>query len=112
MAMREKSPTTISLKSLCFVLGFILLVTSTQLNVVHCRALRSSLDATTIAGCDQQSGGGADSMGMTPFPVSPNNNSSIGSASARSLAAKLASGPSKRGFFFLSQKGLNVIRKL
>ena len=91
---REKSNNNILEESL-FCVGFY--TSGTQLNVVHCRALRSSLDATTIAGCDQQGGGGADSTGMTPFPVSPNNNSSIGSASVRSLAAKLASGPSKKG---------------
>lgn len=73
-----------------------ILLTSSQLGLVECRALRS----TVATACDQ-AGEGAGSMGVTRFGVASENNSSSdgsnGGSAIRSLMFKLASGPSKRG---------------
>lgn len=66
-----------------------ILLTSSHLRVVECRALRSMVPT----GCDQAREGGG-SMGVTQFGVASDNNSS---SAIRNLMFKLASGPSKRG---------------
>lgn len=75
-------------KSLLFVLGMIILVISAQFSVGECRALRS------MGACEQVDG--AESAGMASFVVS-SKNSSTNHSSARRLAFRLASGPSKKG---------------
>ncbi|KAJ6399983.1 hypothetical protein OIU84_015608 [Salix udensis] len=84
-----------SLRSLWFVLGLLLLVVSTEMRAVHCRALRSATSTTTAAIEYQQVDGAQESKGMASFVVSSNNSSSR--SSLRSFMFKLASGPSKRG---------------
>ncbi|XP_059452875.1 uncharacterized protein LOC132183571 [Corylus avellana] len=93
----NKSSTTTSMKTLLIVLGIAMLVFSAQFGVGECRALRS------MAACEQEGGGGGggngadQSVGMaSTFVVSANNSSSNGPL-ARSLAFRLASGPSKKG---------------
>ncbi|XP_059636955.1 uncharacterized protein LOC132279050 [Cornus florida] len=93
--MRKKSLTTTPMKSLCLVLGIVLLVMSTQFSAVNCRALRSTVDTAVMAGCGDEATGA--SMGTTPFAVASNNSSSGAFEVVRKLAFKLASGPSKRG---------------
>ncbi|KAL9385995.1 hypothetical protein Peur_023005 [Populus x canadensis] len=83
-----------SMKSLWFALGLMLLVVSTEMRVVHCRALRSTSSTITTTGY-QQVDGAQESKGVASFVVSSNN--SGGRPSLRSLMFKLASGPSKRG---------------
>lgn len=84
--------------SMWLVFGIMILLSVSQLRVIECRALRS----TIAEGCDQ-AGEGGGSMGMSQFGVaSSENNSSTtsgsnGESSIRSLMFKLASGPSKRG---------------
>ncbi|KAL8128015.1 hypothetical protein AgCh_014808 [Apium graveolens] len=82
--------------SFCLVFVIMFLLTSSQLNVIECRALR----ATVATACDQ-AGEGAGSMGVAQFGVASDNNSSTngssGGSAIRSLMYKLASGPSKRG---------------
>ncbi|KAJ6872091.1 hypothetical protein NC651_031254 [Populus alba x Populus x berolinensis] len=83
-----------SMKSLWFALGLMLLVVSTEMRVVHCRALRSTSSSITTTGY-QQVDGAQESKGVASFVVSSKNSS--GRPSLRSLMFKLASGPSKRG---------------
>ncbi|KAI5563806.1 hypothetical protein POPTR_014G022000v4 [Populus trichocarpa] len=83
-----------SMKSLWFALGLMLLVVSTEMRVVHCRALRSTSSTITTTGY-QQVDGAQESKAMASFVVSSNKSS--GRPSLRSLMFKLASGPSKRG---------------
>ncbi|KAJ6344761.1 hypothetical protein OIU76_006311 [Salix suchowensis] len=83
-----------SLRSLWFVLGLMLLVVSTEMRAVHCRALRSATSTTTATEY-QQVDGAQESKGVASFVVSSNNSSSR--SSLRSFMFKLASGPSKRG---------------
>ena len=77
----------ISMKRLMFVLGLLIMVVSTQFNVVQSsRALRS----VSGHGSDHQS-----SVGVVSIAVSSNKASTR--SSVKSLAFRLASGPSKRG---------------
>lgn len=96
--MANKSSSSSS--SFWLVFGIMTLLTVSKFGVIECRALRS----TIAEGCDQATGQGAGSMGMTAqFGVASadHNNSSTnessGESSIRSLMFKLASGPSKRG---------------
>ncbi|KAJ4701686.1 Transmembrane protein [Melia azedarach] len=71
-----------------FLLGLMILMMSTQFSSGDCRVFRPTTnDSTTTAG--------AESVGMTSFPVSSNNSNSR--SSTKNLAFTLASGPSKRG---------------
>ncbi|KAF4384007.1 hypothetical protein F8388_018759 [Cannabis sativa] len=102
MSMMMYNSKSSSVKTLCSVLGLILIIVIAQLNEADCRALRSMENTTTtttaIAGCDQQNEGGEMMAGMASFAVSSNNSSSSSNRpSARSLAFRLASGPSKKG---------------
>ncbi|KAF4360623.1 hypothetical protein CsatB_007518 [Cannabis sativa] len=101
MSMMMYNSKSSSVKTLCSVLGLILIIVTAQLNEADCRALRSMENTTTttaIAGCDQQNEGGEMMAGMASFAVSSNNSSSSSNRpSARSLAFRLASGPSKKG---------------
>lgn len=91
--------TAASMKRHCFVssglLLLVVLLLSTQISVVHCRALRSPTSGSTqqrevVA---HKSAGGAASL-----PVSSNNSSGGDTGtSVRSLVFTLASGPSKKG---------------
>ncbi|KAF9668516.1 hypothetical protein SADUNF_Sadunf14G0011700 [Salix dunnii] len=83
-----------SLRSLWFVVGLTLLVVSTEMRAVHCRALRSTTSTITTTGY-QQVDGAQGSKGMASFVVSSNNSSRR--PSLRSFMFQLASGPSKRG---------------
>lgn len=70
-----------------------LVVSSWQFCFVHSRILRSEASIAQIgdSNCDE------DFKGMATFVVSSNNNSSTTHHSARSLAFRLASGPSNKG---------------
>lgn len=73
---------------------------TTQFNEADARVLRSTANTDAGAGgCDQSEGG--EMVGMASFAVSSNNSSSSSGSStrplARSLAFRLASGPSKKG---------------
>ena len=98
MSMKNNSKT--SMMSLCFVLGLILIIVTAQFNEADCRALRSTANAEGGSGADA---GGCEMAGMASFAVSSNNSSSNSNNSsssrplARSLAFRLASGPSKKG---------------
>ncbi|KAG6749052.1 hypothetical protein NC652_032273 [Populus alba x Populus x berolinensis] len=84
-----------SMKSLWFALGLMLLVVSTEMRVVHCRALRSASSTITTTGYQQVDGAQESKGAVASFVVSSKNSS--GRPSLRSLMFKLASGPSKRG---------------
>ncbi|PON84713.1 Transmembrane protein [Trema orientale] len=95
-----------SMKSLCFVLGLILIIVTAQFNEADCRALRSTENtASTGAGGCEQNEGREMAVGMASFAVSSNSSSSNSNTStssssrplARSLSFRLASGPSKKG---------------
>lgn len=93
-----------SIKHFSSLLIVMLLVMATFLNVADCRVLRST-EGVDAAARDQQIEG-AGSIGRATFVVSSDNSSSSKSSSSsttsfsdtvKSLATKLASGPSKRG---------------
>jgi len=70
-------------------------VSSSQFCFVHGRVLRSEALKTPVGdGCEDFKGEGS-SLGVATFAVASNN--SIARQFARSLAYKLASGPSKKG---------------
>lgn len=81
------------MKSFWIVLVMIMVMVSSEFCVVHSRVLRS--EAVNAEKYDVYEGTGEKYVGMTTFSVS-SNNSSIRN-SARSLAFRLASGPSKKG---------------
>ncbi|KAK7283271.1 hypothetical protein RIF29_12684 [Crotalaria pallida] len=80
------------MKKSLWILVILMFVVSSQFCFVHSRVLRSeSLKAEVVDNCE-----GADSsLGMVSFAVSSNNSSTR--PSKRSLAFRLASGPSKKG---------------
>ncbi|KAH7523687.1 uncharacterized protein LOC132803728 [Ziziphus jujuba] len=90
----KKNSTTTSMKALWIVLGLMLLIVTAQFGQADCRALRSTTMNSGNAGCQQV--GDGEVVGMASFAVSSNNSSSDRPL-ARSLAFRLASGPSKRG---------------
>ncbi|XAR48388.1 hypothetical protein NMG60_11031206 [Bertholletia excelsa] len=96
MALRMvKSPSMASLRRLCLLVCVVLLVLSEQFAPAHCRALRAPMEGSIA---EQVDGAGAEPTGMASFAVSSNNSSSASRDSViRSLAFKLASGPSRRG---------------
>ncbi|BAT77885.1 hypothetical protein VIGAN_02049200 [Vigna angularis var. angularis] len=79
-------------KSLCISLVTIMLVFSSQLWLVHSRVLRSKLLAEVADDCVELKGSVSSLWGG--FYVSSNNSTT---RSKRSLAFRLASGPSKKG---------------
>ncbi|KAI3689033.1 hypothetical protein L2E82_46981 [Cichorium intybus] len=98
MAMKNTT-TDNSLKSLCFVIGIIIFLFTTEINVVDCRALRSTqliTVAVPVTGLEKVYE--AEDTGKTEYMVSSFNLMSGSSVKKmRNLAYKLASGPSKRG---------------
>lgn len=93
MASYSGSMTTIRL---CVVLGLsIMVLASTQFSAVQCRALRSTTAGTGVSGYDEV--GGGESLGTASFVVALNNYTAHTREAVRSLAFKLASGPSRRG---------------
>ncbi|KAJ9166291.1 hypothetical protein P3X46_021066 [Hevea brasiliensis] len=88
-----------SMKRQCFVssglLLLVVLLLSTQITVVHCRALRSATSAVN-AGCQQEDVAHQSASGVASFSVS-SNNSDGGGPFVRSWMFQLASGPSKKG---------------
>ncbi|KAJ1436707.1 hypothetical protein SESBI_04010 [Sesbania bispinosa] len=85
-------------KSLWIVLVITMIVVSSQFCFVHSRVLRTEVLKTRIGdGCEEFKETEAASLGvgMATFAVSSNNSSAR--HSARSLAYRLASGPSKKG---------------
>lgn len=94
MALREKS-TTASRKSLWFKLGVMVLLVATQIVFVESRALRS-MENFTAGGYEQVTGLGG-SVAVVPSSTDVASNNSTSRPSVRSLAYKLASGPSKKG---------------
>ncbi|RHN77264.1 hypothetical protein MtrunA17_Chr1g0152911 [Medicago truncatula] len=81
------------MKSLWIVLFITMVVASCEFSLVHGRVLRPEAQNAQIGdGCEGTTEG---SVGMTTFSVSSNNSSFHDSA--RSLAFRLTSGPSKRG---------------
>ncbi|KAF9621987.1 hypothetical protein IFM89_029207 [Coptis chinensis] len=91
MAMKNMIPKA-SKNCFYLILIIVVLLLSIQLSLVQGRALRST---GTSNGCEQE-GGAENSVGIASFLVSSNNSSSYAST-VRSLAFKLASGPSKKG---------------
>ncbi|KAK3425567.1 hypothetical protein EUGRSUZ_F02277 [Eucalyptus grandis] len=84
------------MKSSCLVLCLLILVASAQFGHIHGRTLRSD----TVSGCGEdrdQDHRGASMGAMASFAFSSNSNETTRPYSVRSLAAKLASGPSKKG---------------
>jgi len=82
-------------KSLWTVMVITVLVLSSQFCFAHGRVLRSEALKTPVGdGCEDLKGEGS-SLGVATFAVASNN--SITRQFARSLAYKLASGPSKKG---------------
>ncbi|XVF36355.1 hypothetical protein REPUB_Repub19eG0051500 [Reevesia pubescens] len=80
------------MKRILLLLALLVLLVSTEFAAVHGRALRSTTDNVVVKrGCEKQGG----SVGVPSFVVSANNSSSRNSF--RSLAFRLASGPSKKG---------------
>lgn len=79
-------------KSVWIVMVMTVLVASSQFWFVHARVLRS--ETPLGDGCEDLKGE-ASYVGMATFSVASNN--SITRQFARSLAYKLASGPSKKG---------------
>ncbi|XVF39858.1 hypothetical protein PTKIN_Ptkin01aG0066300 [Pterospermum kingtungense] len=101
MSMTKNSSKS-SNKRIVFVLGLLALLVSTEFAAVHGRALRSTTMTTdnvvvNPAGCEEQEGSStaAEAVGVSSFAVSANNSSSR--SAFRSLAFRLASGPSKKG---------------
>lgn len=79
-----------------FVLSLIVLIVTTEFGLADCRALPSkTTNNAGNAGCEQVDSVGGQEVGMASFSVSSNNSSSR--PLARSLAFRLASGPSKKG---------------
>ncbi|KAJ1383143.1 hypothetical protein SESBI_43626 [Sesbania bispinosa] len=84
-------------RSLLIVLVITMIVVSSQFCFVHSRVLRTEVLKTRIGdGCEEfKEAEGSLGVGMATFAVSSNNSSAR--HSARSLAYRLASGPSKKG---------------
>lgn len=83
------------------MLGLLALLVSTEFAAVHGRALRSTTKDNVVVnnpGCEEQNGTAAAEAvgGVSSFAVSENNRTSTRNA-FRSLAFRLASGPSKKG---------------
>ncbi|XWS24161.1 hypothetical protein CRYUN_Cryun28dG0076900 [Craigia yunnanensis] len=98
MSMTKNSSTSYSSKKrILFVLGLFVLLVSTEFDVVHGRALRSTTTDNVVVnpGCEEQGGANNEAVGVSSFAVSANNSSNRNSF--RSLAFRLASGPSKKG---------------
>ncbi|EOY15813.1 hypothetical protein QQP08_022608 [Theobroma cacao] len=91
---KNSSTSYSSMKRHLFVLGLLALLVSTEFTAVDGRALRSKTNNVVVAGCEEQ-GGADEQVAVSTFAVSANNSSSR--PSVRSLASRLASGPSKRG---------------
>ncbi|KAF8025027.1 hypothetical protein BT93_F2013 [Corymbia citriodora subsp. variegata] len=83
------------MKSSCLVLCLLILAVSAQFGHIDCRTLR----ADTGSGCreDQDRDRRASMGAMASFAFSSNSNETIRPFSGRSLAFKLASGPSRKG---------------
>ncbi|KAI3440377.1 uncharacterized protein J3R85_003719 [Psidium guajava] len=83
------------MKSSCLVLGLLILVVSTQFGDVRGRALR----ADTVSGCgeDRDLTHRASMETAASFAFSSKSNETSRPSSVKSLAFKLASGPSRRG---------------
>ncbi|XVE55822.1 hypothetical protein DITRI_Ditri03aG0188100 [Diplodiscus trichospermus] len=87
-----------SMKPILFALVLLALLVSTEFAAVHGRALRSTMADNVVLnpGCQEQGGAeGDEAVGVSPIAVSANNSSSR--HLFRSLAFRLASGPSKKG---------------
>ena len=109
--MMKINSKSISMKSVCFAVCLIALVISSQFSKADCRALRSAAENSTATatvgggGCEGEGVDGVqDAAGMASFAVSSNNSTKNGNTNsnntrplARSLAFRLASGPSKKG---------------
>ncbi|XWS21252.1 hypothetical protein CRYUN_Cryun30bG0039600 [Craigia yunnanensis] len=97
MLMTKNSSTSyLSMKCILFVLGLLALLVSTEFAAVHGGALRSTTtDNVVVPGFKEQGGADDKAVGVPSSAVSANNSSSRNSF--RSLAFRLASGPSKRG---------------
>ncbi|KAG5044967.1 hypothetical protein JHK82_014345 [Glycine max] len=88
--------TKMPMKSL-WIAFTIMLVLSSQLCLVHSRVLRSKVALTKVASdCVKLKGSGSSLWTTKSFVVSNSDNSST-PVSKRSLAFRLASGPSKKG---------------
>ncbi|KAM1118888.1 hypothetical protein ACFX2I_043151 [Malus domestica] len=85
------------------VVGLMVLIVSSQFAQVDCRTLKSTASnnaTTTSGGCKGGDGAEEAAGGMANFAVSSNYNSSSRTdrrPSMKSLALRLASGPSKKG---------------
>lgn len=85
-----------TVKSIWFLLGvMIVLLASTQIVVVESRALRST--ENSMVGECEEGNGAVQPAGMTPLVFGVASNKSSNRPLERSLAYKLASGPSKKG---------------
>ncbi|KAB2619445.1 hypothetical protein D8674_015314 [Pyrus ussuriensis x Pyrus communis] len=92
-------------RCLWVVMGLMVLIVSSQFAQVDCRTLKSrtakdNAATTTRGGCKGGDGAEKAGGGMATFAVSSNYNSSSSTdrrPSMRSLAFRLASGPSKKG---------------
>ena len=82
-------------KNLWIVLVTIMVVVSSQLSFVHSRVLRSEALKAQVGDNREGFKGAESSPGMASLVVSSNNMSTR--PSKRSLAFKLASGPSRKG---------------
>lgn len=96
MEMKKKPTTTISMKTLWLVLGLMVLVVTAEFGKAECRALRSTAKNAGNGGCEEADDDGK-MVGMTSLAAVSSNNSSSNRPLARSLAFRLASGPSKKG---------------
>ncbi|KAM1118889.1 hypothetical protein ACFX2I_043152 [Malus domestica] len=103
MSMKKNSSGSSS-NCVWVVMGLMVLIVSSQFAQVDCRTLKSttaSVNATTTSGgCKGGDGAEEAAGGMASFAVSSNYNSSSSTdlcPSMRSLAFRLASGPSKKG---------------
>ncbi|XAR61932.1 hypothetical protein NMG60_11016487 [Bertholletia excelsa] len=93
MAIRGKRSSTLSMRSLCLLLGVTTLLITTQVSIVDCRTLRAeSLIGTT----EQVDGATSKSESTDSFSFSSSDSTRIRYA-VMSLVFKLASGPSRKG---------------
>lgn len=81
----------------CFVFGIIVLLMTTNFSTVHCRHLQPKVDTIATTECNQIGDDMAEFNVSSTNHTSDVNNSSNKMLKMKSLAYKLASGPSKRG---------------
>ncbi|XVF64130.1 hypothetical protein PTKIN_Ptkin09bG0142800 [Pterospermum kingtungense] len=93
---KNSSDSYSSVKRILVILGLLAMLVSTEFVAVHGRILRSTRDNVVVPGLEGQVGAENKPVGVPPITAASADNSSSRN-SLKTLAFRLASGPSKRG---------------